>query len=1765
MADDVEKRVVKMEFDNSKFDKNVKKSSNTLDEFKEKLQFKDVSKSMDKVCNKFKALDIATYTVINNITNRIVNLGIQMVKSLSVDNISSGWDKFGDKTVAVGTMVSQTLKVAGKELTNYSEKITVINEQLEKLNWFTDETSYSFTTMVDTIGKFTAAGQDLDKSVAAMMGIANWAAMSGQNAQKASMAMTQLAQAMGRGYIMVQDWQSIENVGMATGDFQKRVLETAVAMGELTKQGEMYITKTGKKFEASAFRSMLSGKWFTTDVLINTLEQYSAAVEEIYEISEREGITARQVIEKYGKSLDKFGVQAFQAAQEARTFTDVINSIKDAVSTGWMNTFENIFGGYDEAKTLWSDLADSLYEVFVEGGNFRNNILRMWDELAGRSDLFEHGSSDQGAFWNIYDSMVEISKLFKKAKNAIFPISSFESENDQVNELARNFKKFTSALKDATSRTKQYFKENEKIQDILTGLMQVFKIIASSLMGVKYALDPILDLVKDIVSAIFDRIAVFGKDLAKVEGITEKIESVSKNIASFIRTIVDTLRIAFASIPEELNKLSTNFTGKGVVKNLEDFFVALTGGTKEYSEATKELQKTTKPLMKMAGGQDATNVYAVVESSMPDAPSKGEEKKVEEKATGLIAFINGVAAIFKGIAAMFTTLVTVVGNTLKIIGDALVNIAKFIDDLISGKLNTLVIGIGITVAVIAAVVVGVIALTHMLQWAIQAFAPLSYNLENLTDSLYTMSASKWWGSVAKLIGNIGDMLLELAISLTLIAAIPTQEMWKPLLVLGIISGVLIALAVILNKTSKSASAFGLAIKNFNVAFQGSLENLGKSIKFAAIAFLIKKFAESLLIVAVACALLSSIPVNNIWSAVIVFATVGGAIVGIMAATKIMALAVDEKSIKAASKSIKTIGATMLVMVASIKLLASSFASAQDARAAWTAFGIIELLLHQLAGLLIGLNMIGGVIINSGESIHSVDKEISNIVVSLIGMVVAIKLLANEFKSSKDAKAAWTAFGVINALMAGLIGVILLLNAQNKTILGIGGSIDSVGKTILLLSTSLIAIVLSIKLLANEFKSSADAKAAWVAFGMVEALLASLVGFVLLLNNLCKELGNGSSISGYALLIGSMVTSLLVIVGSIALLSNILSTATGARGAWAGLAMIEIMLASVIGLLAFLQTVKIDKSVLIGLTTMMGALSGFMLAFAGALSIMGQIKLVNMASIGIAIFGMLTVVGAIAGLVMLKPDLKSAIAVSGLLTIIAGFLFAFAGSMSILAKIPWQSMLIVTGVIIAIVAAIVGLNLLINPENILPMAASLGIMAAALLIFAGALMVFNAVPWDSLLKAGITLVAIIAVLIAASKVSVGVKQFAISMLAIASALILSALALTLFGNTFLEIVESVVENGETIIEFFNIVVEAISTALNGLISNIGPLIQNICEQIIDSAPAIGDTIITLVRTLLKVVKETVPDLLKTLAFIIDELFKFLKENIGKWVRDICTVIVEILDGLTASLPELIRALMEFLVTFIEESVKNLCNGNLLRIVNALITLMLQLIHDLGVAIKTRSAEFVHTFIEFGLNLMAGLWNGIIEGLAMVLEAIPLIGKAVGNGLRNALQIHSPSKMTKEMGVYLMEGFAVGMKESTDETAKQAVGAMNKVVSAVSDTLDSSIDDGALVISPVMDLSNISQGAKDISSMMSSISGNSVSVTGNLAASAARSIGGSKSINSENQNGSTVVNNGGDVYNSTFNITTDDPEEFAREADILLQRERYKANLAKGGVK
>ncbi len=401
MNEVIDQRTVEMRFDNKDFEKNIESTLESIAILKNNLNFQDSVHGVEILENAFKSLDLKNvkksaqaasdsfsdlFSTFKNVyfikeaSRQFDNLrgvvGNTIQSMLQIKQMQSGWDKYTMKTKSVQTIMAATGK-----------SIDEVSSALNKLNWYTDETSFDFADMVNNIGKFTSSGVDLKDAVTAMQGISNWAATSGQDVQQASRAMYNLSQALGVGSVKLQDWRSIELANMGTVEFKQTVLDTGVAIGKLTKESDKYYTKIGKKQEVSTknFSSTLSTGWFDSELLIATLKRYSEFTDKVYAFMDEhpdeydtvsKAMEAmRKEAEESGEEFDALGYKWFLAAQEAKSFEEAVNSIKDAVSTGWMRTFEYIFGNYEQARKLFTDLANELFPVFATPGEKRNEFL----------------------------------------------------------------------------------------------------------------------------------------------------------------------------------------------------------------------------------------------------------------------------------------------------------------------------------------------------------------------------------------------------------------------------------------------------------------------------------------------------------------------------------------------------------------------------------------------------------------------------------------------------------------------------------------------------------------------------------------------------------------------------------------------------------------------------------------------------------------------------------------------------------------------------------------------------------------------------------------------------------------------------------------------------------------------------------------------------------------------------------------------------------------------------------------------------------------------------------------------------------------------------------------------------------------------------------------------------------------------------------------------------------------------------------------------
>ena len=539
MSRTIDERVVSMQFDNAQFEKNVQTSLSTVDKLKQSLNFTGASKGLENVnaaarnCNmsglsgavdtvhaKFSALEVMGVTALANITNSAVNAGKRFVSSFTIDPIKTGLDEYETQINAVQTILANT-ESKGTTLND-------VNGALDALNTYADKTIYNFTEMTRNIGTFTAAGVDLDTSVNAIQGIANLAAVSGSTSQQASTAMYQLSQALSSGTVKLMDWNSVVNAGMGGQVFQDALKETArvhgIAIDEMIE-------------ENGSFRETLQEGWLTSDILTETLSKFTMGTEGLTEAEIEANRAKLKSIGYTDEQIDgifKLGDTATNAATKVKTFTQLMDTLKESAQSGWTQTWEILIGDFEEAKNLWTKVSDVFGGIINSSSEARNKLLTGWAEGGGRDMMME-------SFANVFKALVNVIKPIKEAFREIFPPTTSE----QLLKITESIRSFTEKLilSDAQSeKLKSTFKGLFAVLDIIVTVVKavvggVVKLIGNitslgnGLLGVTGSLGDWLSGLRDSIKES----NVFEKAIDKIVGVLQKVIDKFKEAAGFLK------------------------------------------------------------------------------------------------------------------------------------------------------------------------------------------------------------------------------------------------------------------------------------------------------------------------------------------------------------------------------------------------------------------------------------------------------------------------------------------------------------------------------------------------------------------------------------------------------------------------------------------------------------------------------------------------------------------------------------------------------------------------------------------------------------------------------------------------------------------------------------------------------------------------------------------------------------------------------------------------------------------------------------------------------------------------------------------------------------------------------------------------------------------------------------------------------------------------------------------------------------------------------
>ena len=629
MSREVDQRVVEMRFDNAQFEKNTRESIKTLDRLQEKLQFKDVDKgfeniekaqrnvsfdemegALDTLKVKFNALDVMAVAALTNITNKIVDTGERLVKSLSVDQVASGWNKYTEKTSNVQTIMNAT-----------GESIDNVNGYLNKLMWYSDETSYSFSEMTSALSQMTAAGGDIKKMIPMIMGIANATADAGKTGFAFQSTIRNLTQSYSAGHLQLQDWKSLNLMGTATKALKQELIDTAVEMGKL-KEGEVTI---------ATFESTLSNKWADTKVMEKTFEKYASMMEAAYDmVQQNPGMTSSEALEKLSGQYGELAERAALAAQQATSFEQAIDSTKDAVSSSWMKVFETFFGNKEEATETWTELANRLYDIFVPSIDALNERLKEgldtgWkqlnDKLGDQAETYdtvlqkvalasgavtEESIEEAGSFANaLRDGGVNAELLQNGLDVTLVSLEKYLAMSDEELDARNLDKEAIERDYEALSRLNEEFRTGEaSLADYAAGMSELSgrEHLMQSLWNIMDALSALVQPIHDAFQEIFPPTS--GKQIKSfAEGLdyaTSKLiigEETATKIRGAFTGLFRVIRVGTDTIAKVV-KTAVKLLGglADVLKPVKDSILDVAGGFGDFVTEVGEALTGTKTL-----------------------------------------------------------------------------------------------------------------------------------------------------------------------------------------------------------------------------------------------------------------------------------------------------------------------------------------------------------------------------------------------------------------------------------------------------------------------------------------------------------------------------------------------------------------------------------------------------------------------------------------------------------------------------------------------------------------------------------------------------------------------------------------------------------------------------------------------------------------------------------------------------------------------------------------------------------------------------------------------------------------------------------------------------------------------------------------------------------------------------------------------------------------------------------------------------------------
>lgn len=674
MSKEVDERVVEMRFNNALFESKVQQTMRSLTALNEKLMFKGAEKGFEKVSDasekvkfnallnaldslsqKFSAVEVIGVTALMRITNQAVDAGERLVKALSLDPIISGFQEYETQINAVQTILANT--------SSKGTTLDQVNAALDELNHYADLTIYNFTEMTRNIGTFTAAGVDLDTSVSAIKGIANLAAVSGSTSQQASTAMYQLSQALASGTVKLQDWNSVVNAGMGGQVFQDALKETARVHGIAI---DSMIKKEG------SFRETLSKGWLTSSILTETLQKFTGDLNE--ETLKSIGYTDEQI-----KKIMEMGKTANDAATKVKTFSQLKDTLTEALQSGWTQTWQTIIGDYEEAKELFTRFSDVFSDLINKSSEARNTVL-----AGGLNSGWQQLNTALGNSADFYSQMLE------KVMLANGSIS--QKQIDDAGSFAKALQQGGVSAEQLQDGLKESYKQLSALGALSDDALKAKKLDPAQVRSLAKSFEEVNQKVAD-GSLDLD---IYSKKIGELSGREHLIESIW-NVFEALEKVVEPVARAWQkifspisadqvyNIAKSIDEFTANLsisdeTADKIERTFSGIFAVLNVGKNMLLTIGKALGKAFNAVSPLAGG--FLSITAALGDCLVEmANAVNNSRAFKTTLDGIYWIIGKVSEGMQAFAGVLTNVsnnVSVVFDPLKTLGEWFENFISFI-------------------------------------------------------------------------------------------------------------------------------------------------------------------------------------------------------------------------------------------------------------------------------------------------------------------------------------------------------------------------------------------------------------------------------------------------------------------------------------------------------------------------------------------------------------------------------------------------------------------------------------------------------------------------------------------------------------------------------------------------------------------------------------------------------------------------------------------------------------------------------------------------------------------------------------------------------------------------------------------------------------------------------------------------------------------------------------------------------------------------------